>query len=68
MGTLDIILYKVMLNQVYCILLFFQQKRGKRKGLIPLSSVKAVEFVDNTAFDHDKKYCFQVRTRYMYSI
>lgn len=36
------------------------EKRGKRKGSIPLSSVKAVEFVDDTAFDQDKKYCFQV--------
>lgn len=36
------------------------EKRGKRKGSIPLSSVKAVEFVEDTAFDHVKKYCFQV--------
>ncbi|CAH3164458.1 unnamed protein product, partial [Porites evermanni] len=37
------------------------QKRGKRKGSIPLSSVKAVEFVEDTAFDHEvKKYCLQV--------
>ncbi|XP_078369187.1 tyrosine-protein kinase TXK-like [Oculina patagonica] len=38
------------------------EKRGRCKGTIPLSSVKAVEFVDETAFDNNKKYgnCFQV--------
>jgi len=39
------------------------QKRGRCKGTIPLSSVKAVEFVDDTAFDNNKYcYCFQVGT------
>lgn len=36
------------------------EKRGKCKGSISLSSVKAVEFVDNTAFNQDKRNCFQV--------
>ncbi|PFX22144.1 Tyrosine-protein kinase Tec [Stylophora pistillata] len=38
------------------------EKRGRCKGSIPLSSVKAVEFVDDTAFDQNRKfcYCFQV--------
>ena len=46
-------------------MIFFEQKRGKRKGSIPLSSVKAVEFVEDTAFDHEvKKYCFQVSSVY----
>lgn len=36
------------------------EKRGKRKGSIPLSSVKAVEFVDNDAFEQVKQHCFQV--------
>lgn len=39
------------------------QKRGRCKGTIPLSSVKAVEFVDDTAFDNNKYCnCFQVST------
>lgn len=50
----------------YC-LLCFQQKRGKRKGSIPLSSVKAVEFVDNDAFEQVKQHCFQV-SRFFFSI
>ena len=43
---------------------FILQKRGKCKGSISLSSVKAVEFVDNTAFNQDKRNCFQVSTVY----
>ena len=46
---------------------YFLQKRGKRKGSIPLSSVKAVEFVDNDAFEQVKQHCFQV-SRFFLSI
>lgn len=36
------------------------EKRGKCRGSIALSSVKAVECVDDTVFDQDKRNCFQV--------
>lgn len=43
--------------------IIFCQKRGRCKGTIPLSSVKAVEFVDDTTFDNNKYCnCFQVGT------
>ena len=47
-----------LFNFPYLVHVVFFQKRGRCKGSIPLSSVKAVEFVDDTAFDQNKKFCF----------
>lgn len=59
-----------LFNFPYLVHVVFFQKRGRCKGSIPLSSVKAVEFVDDTAFDQNKKFCFcfQVCTPFSFCI